>query len=690
MSRDGSNGDERRRREGQGNRTASDRTDAWQLVPHLGGSEVGLPVSECLPIWLARDLATQGLQSAVLVACAASGDKIVDCHPAKLGLALVNASVEPGILRALQAGTGKQFQDVQYLAIVTRQSVGAPESLGPTLGPNHVLVSAHFAAINLPWAQNAVGPVCVWVYANINDIGEHASRLSRAVRANADILAPATRHAMNFRDVGPLDQPEHVVDRIARQSRDFAQRFDAERTRAGQLRIALHHVLESSVWKRTEWLRKVTAKVRNQTYVPWTLPPSMAEDLAGERSAALSAGSSVFGADKDKRPLIVMVLETFDVGGLEQVVLDLSLRLTDRGSRLAILVVLHGGRLADQARKAGLPVHVLNGDISALNQKIMELQPALAVCHHSFAGHDAFSRTGTPIVEVLHNIYHWHKGNRQIAAARKLTKRFAACSSSVQKYAVDFLDVPPEKITLIQNGIDPQGFVRPHVNVLREQRRASADTNFVMTSHIWANKSHHALLTAFEHVHARHPRTRLFLCGAVGHADVADALHRRIKAAGLESVVEIRNVTDRGTMSGYYSSAHAFVLPSIVEGFSISTLEASFFGVPLILSDTGGARDLLEVSDGRPMSGLIIDPPIAAGDVTPEAIDRVGRMERPMQLDDLVQAMMSIVDQRDDWIERGIVGIERVERFHIERTVDKYLDLFSDVVRPAAAAIPSA
>jgi glycosyltransferase involved in cell wall biosynthesis len=237
---------------------------------------------------------------------------------------------------------------------------------------------------------------------------------------------------------------------------------------------------------------------------------------------------------------------------------------------------------------------------------------------------------------------------------------------------VTSLDIPPDRLVLIHNGIDPAGLVRPDIDTLRERRRALDETTFVLTSHIWANKCHHAALSAFKAVHARFPKTRLVFDGSVGHADVAEALANRIATDGLGAVVQIINSRSRKELSRVYTDAHAFILPSIVEGLSIATLEAAYFGLPMILSDTGGARDVLETTDGEAPFGIIIPPPIAVEAVTPQEVDRVGRMEEPPHLQQLTDAMMHIAGDREAWLDRGLAGIDRSADFLIEKTVAKY------------------
>ncbi len=479
-----------------------------------------------------------------------------------------------------------------------------------------------------------------------------------------------------------IAQPQKKSDASAKQLAELEQDRDRWRQHSAQLQRRLSDILQSSTWRSMSGVRTVVSKIRGTHYEPPELPamPDTADRaVAAERDRGDDLHATAIESGDGSAP-IVMLLESFDFGGLERVVLDLSERLTRRGRRIVILVVGQEGRLAAEARKAGIAVIGMNGDISKLESEIKRLKAQLAFAHHSYAGWDAFAAVGTPIIEVIQNIYHWQRGNGQIRHIRRHLTMAVVCSRAVRAYSIDHLGLRPNQLVLIPNGIDPRGLVRPHADELRRSRQAAPETMFVQTSHIWANKCHHTTLSAFLDVHARYPGTRLVFDGTIGHGDVGETLMNRIETSGAKKAIEVINSKNREEISRVYSRAHAFILPSIVEGLSIATLEAAWFGVPQILSDTGGARDLLELDDGTTPFGIIVKPPIEAGAVTPEEVDRIGRLERPSHVDDVAAAMASIAANREQWIDRGLAGIDRAEAFHIERTVDRYEQLIGAAV----------
>ena len=57
--------------------------------------------------------------------------------------------------------------------------------------------------------------------------------------------------------------------------------------------------------------------------------------------------------------------------------------------------------------------------------------------------------------------------------------------------------------------------------------------------------------------------------------------------------VHLLGILDHGDLSGLYSQSDAFCLPSRSEGFCTAFLEAGAFGLPMVVTDVGGAREVL-------------------------------------------------------------------------------------------------
>ncbi|MDD8015402.1 MAG: glycosyltransferase, partial [Acidobacteriota bacterium] len=139
-----------------------------------------------------------------------------------------------------------------------------------------------------------------------------------------------------------------------------------------------------------------------------------------------------------------------------------------------------GGPLVDELRKldiphAALPVfkrpslrarREMAGILKRGNFDILHTHGGVAGFHGRPAGRSA----GTPvIVHTLHGIHYLHYGSALLRRASVLLERrfsrFTDCVVCVSERdlhnATEFKLAPPEKLKLVQNGIDVSGLVRP-------------------------------------------------------------------------------------------------------------------------------------------------------------------------------------------------------------------------------------
>lgn len=151
-------------------------------------------------------------------------------------------------------------------------------------------------------------------------------------------------------------------------------------------------------------------------------------------------------------------------------------------------------------------------------------------------------------------------------------------------------------------GIDLQHYSRT-AEVMRqaaEIRREGVFT-FVFVGRLVGDKGINELVEAFARLHAEQPATRLLLVGAM-EAQL-DPLRPATRAlihdnAGVEAVGRRRDVRP------YLAASDAFVFPSYREGFPNVVIEAGAMGLPSIVTDINGSREI--IIEGR--NGTIIPP----------------------------------------------------------------------------------
>ena len=152
---------------------------------------------------------------------------------------------------------------------------------------------------------------------------------------------------------------------------------------------------------------------------------------------------------------------------------------------------------------------------------------------------------------------------------------------------------------------------------------------FLFVGRIVREKGINELIDAFNTLHKKYPKTRLWLVGSF--EDTLDPISdkARKEIAENEAIHALERKMDTELLA-YYAAADCFVLPSYREGFPNTVLEAGAMNLPCIVTDINGSREI--ISDGY--NGLVIPPR------NTEAL--LGAMKAMIENNDIRQSMASV------------------------------------------------
>ena len=145
-------------------------------------------------------------------------------------------------------------------------------------------------------------------------------------------------------------------------------------------------------------------------------------------------------------------------------------------------------------------------------------------------------------------------------------------------------------------GVDMEFYSRrPEVMEIVTQKALNTQNlfTFLFVGRIVGDKGINELCHAFGRIHAQYPNTRLWLVGAF--EKVLDPL----RAETMAMIEDSRNgIECLGPKSGdellaYYAAADCYVQPSYREGFPNTVLEAGAMGLPSIVTDINGSREII-------------------------------------------------------------------------------------------------
>lgn len=135
--------------------------------------------------------------------------------------------------------------------------------------------------------------------------------------------------------------------------------------------------------------------------------------------------------------------------------------------------------------------------------------------------------------------------------------------------------------------------LRPEIIELSRGLKDAGLFTFVFVGRIVADKGINELCEAFNHLHSDYSNTRLWLIGCFeDELDPISSMARGIIESpnnGVEAVGVKRN----DELIAYYAAADCFVMPSYREGFPNTVLEAGAMGLPSIVTDINGSREII-------------------------------------------------------------------------------------------------
>jgi len=201
----------------------------------------------------------------------------------------------------------------------------------------------------------------------------------------------------------------------------------------------------------------------------------------------------------------------------------------------------------------------------------------------------------------LTKTYYFRKAYRKVSAK---ADRIIAISEVIKKELIDLLQVDPEKIIIVYNGIDTNEF-RPAEREKIEQKQKELgiykDSVIIGTvARLASEKGIDILIRAAKEVIKFIPRAKFLI---IGEGPERRKLEKLTRILGCEKNIYFLGY--RYDVKDLISVFDVFVLPSVTrESFGIVVIEAMAEEVPVVASRLGGIPEIIE--DGK--NGFLFSP----------------------------------------------------------------------------------
>lgn len=155
-------------------------------------------------------------------------------------------------------------------------------------------------------------------------------------------------------------------------------------------------------------------------------------------------------------------------------------------------------------------------------------------------------------------------------------------------------------------GVDMDKYSRrPEVMEIVTQKSLKSQNTFtfLFVGRIVKDKGINELCAAFERLQKDNPQTRLILVGPY-EEDLDPISEKSRKIISDNDAIEAVGPKSGDALLAYYAASDCFVMPSYREGFPNTVLEAGAMGLPSIVTDINGSREI--ITEG--INGMIVPP----------------------------------------------------------------------------------
>jgi len=255
------------------------------------------------------------------------------------------------------------------------------------------------------------------------------------------------------------------------------------------------------------------------------------------------------------------------------------------------------------------------------------------------------------VFSTIHNTKGYSLQRERIM--KNFCTKYIAISKEVEEYALVKLKIPSKKIKVIYNGIDVENFINCLVkkeNKLKELGINNYDKIVTTVGRVNEQKGHIFFVKAAELVLKKFPDTNFLI---IGNSQVDKDLYQK-----LIKIIKNKNLGNKIIFTGVRQDvpeilavSDVFVLSSIYEGFALVTIEAAMASLPIVATDVGSIRQI--VNNGE--NGLIVPP---------------------KDINALANGIKFILSDEDRAKKMGLKGKRIAKKFTIEKTVSEYEKLY--------------
>lgn len=247
----------------------------------------------------------------------------------------------------------------------------------------------------------------------------------------------------------------------------------------------------------------------------------------------------------------------------------------------------------------------INGHVASavLTPRVKKFKPDLVLAYWVYPDGYAALRTARDldvpcVVGALGSDIHVRSGINQFMTRRTVNgvDALLTVSEAMRQSAIREFGASPNKVHTIVNGFNTSVFYQRDRAEMRQKYGITHDEKLIIyVGRFVEAKGMRELLTAFKGMTDQDPKVGLVLVGdGVMKAELLDL----IKQHNLQSRVRVPGGLPPEQVAEWISACDVLTLPSWSEGYPNVVVEGAACGRPVVATDVGGTREILNASNG--------------------------------------------------------------------------------------------
>lgn len=319
------------------------------------------------------------------------------------------------------------------------------------------------------------------------------------------------------------------------------------------------------------------------------------------------------------RPKILFVHPSLDYGGAEDQRLTI-LRHINREKYDITICSLGGiGDIGKKIENVGFKVHCLNMPSNPYNILTTFslfrylLKNRYDIVQTSLFNANFHGRIAAKLAGIPHIISEEHSEHYQYNTVKFLpyiwsdkilsmfTDRIICCSKAVMDSILEMEGLSKDKLQAILSVVN---FSKLKITIDKKEMRHrlglnNSDIVLGNVATISPRKGHDVLIKAFKLIRESLPGAKLVIAGRED-AQTKEGLLKLIKEFNLSK--DIIFLGKQENLADIFNIMDIFILSSFIEGIPLAVIEAMYMNIPVIATDVGGLREIIE--DGK--TGMIV------------------------------------------------------------------------------------